>query len=150
MRTKNIYKSVSVTSVFMIAIIVSAIFLSGCGDTLPDSRKIVEVEWAQSTGALIGITEDSETCFTLYAGQTIDSGTVCISVDNTTDTAGECGQEGALGTVNVEYTTSNGWELVEAHLAVGDDLSDIPTTRKGNPKIGNFPYHSGDITIRHN
>ena len=32
------------------------------------------------------------------------------------------------------------------HLAVGDDLTDIPANKKGNPKIGNFPYASGDIT----
>jgi len=36
--------------------------------------------------------------------------------------------------------------LVETHLWVGTALTDMPQTRKGNPKIGNFPYKSGDIT----
>lgn len=68
----------------------------------------------------------------LYAGQAIDAGTVTVEVvgDN----------------LEVTYTTTGGWELVETHLWVGDDLADMPQTRKGNPKVGNFPYQSGDIT----
>lgn len=76
-----------------------------------------------------------EFCTTLYAGQTIDVGTVCVEVVDNGDT------EDLL----VTYTTANGWELVEAHLWVGISQSDMPQTRKGNPKVGNFPYHSGDI-----
>lgn len=89
---------------------------------------------------------DESTCVTLFAGQTIDAGTVCVIVDNSVDTSAQCEAEGSTGALNVVYATANGWELTEAHLAAGDELSDIPVNRKGNPKIGNFPYNSGDIT----
>jgi hypothetical protein len=73
-----------------------------------------------------------DTCTTLYAGQTIDAGTVCSSVNG--------------DNLDVTFTTTGGWELEEAHLWVGTKLSDMPQTKKGNPKIGNFPYNSGDIS----
>ena len=69
---------------------------------------------------------------TLYAGQTIDAGTVTVQVVN--------------NNLEVTYATTGGWEIVETHLWVGDDLTNMPQTRKGNPKVGNFPYHSDDIT----
>ncbi|MCA9658710.1 MAG: hypothetical protein KC486_10220 [Myxococcales bacterium] len=84
-------------------------------------------------------------CVALLAGQSIDAGTVCAAVDNAADTSATCGA-GATGVLKVTYATTGGWELVEAHLAAGDDLADIPTNKKGNPKIGNFAYNSGDIT----
>ena len=69
---------------------------------------------------------------TLFAGQTIDAGTVSFEVTGSD--------------LVVTYSTTGGWELQEVHLWVGDDLSNMPQTRKGNPKIGNFPYASGDIS----
>lgn len=71
-------------------------------------------------------------CFTLYAGQHIDAGTVCVEVVN--------------GNLEVVYTTIDGWELIETHMWVGGSLADLPTTNKGNPIPGQFPYASGDIT----
>lgn len=41
-------------------------------------------------------------------------------------------------------------DLVETHIWVGDDLSDMPKTNSGNPKIGLFPYSadsSGEAVI---
>lgn len=69
--------------------------------------------------------------FTLFAGQTIDSGTVSAEV------VGE--------NLEVTYTATDGWTLNETHLWVGDDIADMPSTRKGNPIPGKFPYVSGDI-----
>lgn len=69
---------------------------------------------------------------TIFAGQTINAGTVTLEVS---------GQD-----LVVTYNTIDGWELTEAHLWVGDDLADLPRTRNGNPQIGRFPYNSGDIT----
>lgn len=71
-------------------------------------------------------------CKDLIAGQNIDAGDVCLEVvgDN----------------LVVTYTTQDGWELTEAHLWVGKNIADMPQTKKGNPKVGNFPYKSGDIT----
>ncbi len=43
--------------------------------------------------------------------------------------------------ITITYTiTEAGWELLETHLAVYTDWADMPLTRKGNPKIGKFPY----------
>ncbi len=75
---------------------------------------------------------DSPYCKDLIAGQNIDSGDVCLEV------VGE--------NLVVTYTTMDGWELTEAHLWVGENLADMPQNKKGNPKIGLFPYQSGDIT----
>lgn len=71
-------------------------------------------------------------CATLFAGQTINAGSVCVSVD---------GQN-----LVVAYNTTGGWELTQTHLWVGDDLATMPQTKTGNPQIGLFPYKSGDIT----
>jgi len=40
----------------------------------------------------------------------------------------------------ITYTTTGGWELTETHLAVAESFDDIPQNKKGNPKIGHFPY----------
>lgn len=36
--------------------------------------------------------------------------------------------------------TEDGWALDETNLAVAESLDDIPVNKKGNPKIGHFPY----------
>lgn len=74
----------------------------------------------------------STSCTELLAGQTIVSGDVCFEI------VGE--------TLNVTYTTIDGWELTEAHLWVGCSAGGYPQARNGNPKIGRFPYNAGDIT----
>jgi hypothetical protein len=40
----------------------------------------------------------------------------------------------------ITYETDEGWYLVETHLIVAASLEEIPQTKKGNPKIGHFPY----------
>jgi hypothetical protein len=74
----------------------------------------------------------SPLCMDLMAGKNTDAGNVCVEVSD--------------DLLLVIYTTSAGWELTGAHFWVGADLADIPQNKKGNPKIGHFPYHSGDIT----
>ena len=87
------------------------------------------------SNANITVTGNSGTeCQTLFAGQTIDAGNVCFEID----ASGE--------NMTVTYDTINGWELTEAHLWVGDSPEGYPQTRRGNPKIGIFPFNSGDIT----
>ena len=65
-------------------------------------------------------------CVDLFAGQHIDVGEVCAEA--TPD--GLC----------IRYQTSGDWYLDETHLWVGLNLSEMPQNRKGNPKIGHFPY----------
>ena len=77
-------------------------------------------------------------CQTLVAGQWMDSGKVCVNVEGTD----------LLVTYNMN--TDESWQLTEAHLwaGVGDDpvTAGMPANKKGNPKIGRFPFVSGDIT----
>ena len=40
----------------------------------------------------------------------------------------------------VRVEMKNGWEMDYSHLFIGD-LADLPTNKKGNPRIGHFPYH---------
>jgi hypothetical protein len=129
------------TSVGSTLALLGVVGLAGCAAG-PDSED--EARLGQADSSIVVFAEES-TCVTLFAGQTSDAGTVCASIDNTVDTSAECGP-GATGVMDVTFSTTGGWELQEAHLAVGDDLADIPANKKGNPKIGNFPYNSGDIT----
>lgn len=85
---------------------------------------------SSSSQALVTIAGDA--CVVLYAGQTINAGSVCASIE------GE--------NVKVTYTTTNGWELTEAHLWAGATIATIPSTPSGNPKVGHFPYTSGALT----
>lgn len=88
---------------------------------------------------------DESTCVPLLAGREIEAGTVCTSIDNSVDTASECGA-GSTGVMNVTYETTGGWQLTLARMAVGTGLEDIPTNRRGKAKRNMFPYNSGDIT----
>ena len=89
---------------------------------------------APSAAAQCVVTESGSGvhCAALIAGQNINAGSVCIEIVN--------------GNLLVTYNTTGGWQLVETHLWIGTVSLTIPQTKSGNPKIGNFPYHSGDIT----
>ena len=84
-------------------------------------------------GGITYFTKGSETApdiFTLYAGQSIDVGTVSIWNDEEN--------------LYVTYSTTGGWEMTETHLAVATSLTDIPQA-KGNPIPGKFPYKHEDL-----
>jgi len=78
--------------------------------------------------ALVGGIQET----TFLAGQTTDVGSV------TTEVVGD--------NLVITFTTTGDWTLAETHLWVGDNIADMPQTKKGNPKIGNFPYQSGDLS----
>ena len=120
--------------------ITTALALTACGSQGPSDPTTND-----QTSALVQVAGDSDGCTTLFAGQTIDAGTVCLEVDNNVDTSAQCGA-GAKGVVNVTFMASGGWELTEAHLWAGTSISTMPQTKQGNPKIGNFPYNAGNIT----
>jgi hypothetical protein len=63
---------------------------------------------------------------TLFAGQTTNAGSVTVSND--------------ASFIYVEYTTTDPWQLIEAHLAIASTLDGIPQTHKNNPIPGRFPY----------
>jgi hypothetical protein len=86
-------------------------------------------------GALAGLEvsfDDQAECNTILAGQYIEAGEVCVAVQG--------------DYLSVTYHTVDDWELKEAQLWTGLDMALMPATKNGNPKIGNFPYNSGDIT----
>lgn len=77
----------------------------------------------------------AETCYDMLAGQHINVGQVCVSNDSEN--------------LYVKYSTVDEWLLDEAHLFVGKSLDDMPQTKKGSPKIGNFPYKSEGLSINY-
>ena len=87
-----------------------------------------------SGGVLTGRTADTPpvsncppTVVTLFAGQTINAGTVTVSND--------------ANFIYVTYTTANGYVLSQTQLYVGD-CALIPVNKPGNPIPGQFPYAS--------
>ena len=92
---------------------------------------IMALAWAAPAGAAVQVVDGFYTT-DLIAGQNIVAGEVVVEIVDTD--------------IVVTYTTESGWELAEAHLWAGTSLSQMPQTKKGNPRIGNFPYASGDIT----
>jgi len=45
-----------------------------------------------------------------------------------------------MSRIYVTYSTDSDWTMSETNLAVATSLDGIPQTKKGNPKIGKFPY----------
>jgi len=73
---------------------------------------------------------DANNCYTeidLIAGQHYTAGIVSYQILN--------------NDLVVTYTTTSGWEINATHLYVGE-CDAIPTNRRGNPKVGHFPYQS--------
>ncbi len=68
------------------------------------------------------------TTVTLFAGQTIDAGTVTVSND--------------ANNLYVTFTTSGDWWLDTTHLHVATTASDVPAARNGNPIPGQFDYQT--------
>ena len=67
----------------------------------------------------------------LLAGQYIEVGTVTVSNDETL--------------LSIAIDTSEGdWVLTETHVAVADNLEDLPQTGSGNPQVGHF-----DLSAEH-
>lgn len=64
----------------------------------------------------------------LLAGQNIEAGEITVRNNGTE--------------LMVTYRTNSDWALTETHLAVGTEMSQIPRTKKGSPKVGKFNYKS--------
>jgi len=75
----------------------------------------------------------------LVAGQNTDVGFVCARVEDQDE-------DGDADTLVVTYETDNGWRLDQTHLWVeNNEDPELPANKKGNPKIGNFPYVSEHV-----
>lgn len=110
-----------------IGLTVAALFSAACNESSPsailgpDMALVAEIQ-----------NSDNAYCTDLLAGQTTDAGDVCVAVNGSD--------------LLVTYATTDGWEISEAHLFVGETQEGMPQARNGNPKIGNFPNNSGNIT----
>lgn len=91
-----------------------------------------------SSPDIIVINTTQTNCVPIIAGQSINVGQICFD-DVDTDS------NGYDDVLKVTYTTTNGWELTEAHFHIAEGLSGIPVTKKGNPIPGQFAYNSGPI-----
>ena len=69
--------------------------------------------------------KSGEVYHTLWAGKTIDVGTVTYGIDDNAN-------------FYVTYDCSGGWVMSESHMYAGTKL-DMPLNKPGNPKIGHFP-----------
>jgi hypothetical protein len=65
---------------------------------------------------------------TLFAGQTIDAGTVTISND--------------ASFITITYATNDPWVISAVHLAVANSLAGIPQNGNHNPQPGHFPINT--------
>ena len=74
----------------------------------------------------IGSVVNGQVCHDIIAGQNEVAGEVCVDI---------VGDQ-----VVVTYQASEDWALDEFHLFVGSDIADMPATKKGSPKNGQFPY----------
>lgn len=76
----------------------------------------------------------------LIAGQHIEVGSVSVALEDLV------GNDDVVDTLSVTYDTQDGWYLQETHLFVATpEEPDMPANKKGNPKIGNFPYVSENV-----
>lgn len=104
---------------------------AGIGGHSEDSRVLLGTLghhhiWAEQASPI------EEVCVDLIAEQDIDAGLVCVINDADAET------------LDVTYTASGNWELIETHLAIGDNLEEYEdegwVTRRGHPRPGRFPY----------
>jgi hypothetical protein len=69
-----------------------------------------------------------KTTSTLFAGKTMNAGTVSVSNDS--------------ANLTVTYRTHSPWVITAVHLAVADSLAGIPQNGSHNPTPGHFPINS--------
>lgn len=93
--------------------------------------KMIALAWS----VFLSMTAWAEDCFSLLAGQYSNIGQVCVSNDN--------------DFLYVKYQTQDEWLLNDLHLYVGTSLAALPVTKKGNPKIGNFPYSEEGVNTNY-
>ena len=105
-----------------ILLLISGIFLNSCSkdEFKPNDENALNLKNA-ITMDLPGNPANCD----LIAGQDIYAGQVLYSNDE--------------DNLYVQYVTTGEWYLSELHLFVGD-LDELPVGKKGNPKIGHFPY----------
>ena len=122
---KNLY-ALRMAAILLMAVVATGMALMSCDKETP-----VQGPERPSLKA----TECLESVYTLYAGQTINAGTLTIWND--------------AETLYITYQITNpdpALAMNEIHLWAGTDLALCPETKTGNPKIGQFPYYASATT----
>jgi len=112
----------------IILLLILGLVLTGC--LLSDVGQ-VPTTGQSSIAYLTKHTADAPQVTTLFAGQTIDVGTVSVWND--------------CVNLYVKYETTGGWVMTETHLAVVTSVADFPTNKPGNLMVGHFPYGEENI-----
>jgi len=125
MKSRNLYLGVIV---FVSALLfASCDSLIGTADSVDENRGNSNNNNSGEVAFEISPQEDCEPqVFTLWAGQTIESGTVTVTNDDEY--------------LHVTFETSGDWLLTETQLHVAEEMSGIPTNNPGNPIPGQFEY----------
>lgn len=92
--------------------------------------------------ALLSVVASAETTVDLLAGQDIVAGTVTVTVIDDGEELWLC------VTYDTYDTEEDNWKLVETHFAItaiAEFPDGIPQTKKGNPKVGHFPYGDDEL-----
>ncbi len=91
------------------------------------------------TGAqAVTITGLQENTVILYAGQTINVGTLSFTEIDTDN-------NNTKDALKATYSLTNGWEISDIALWIGSSLSALPANKAGNPVVGQFPFKSGAL-----
>jgi hypothetical protein len=71
----------------------------------------------------------------------------CEDPDTNANSADDCGTADVSdpgtyvdGNLSFAIATDDGWQFVEWHVDVENESTSFPTTRKGNPQVGQFEY----------
>jgi hypothetical protein len=124
------------SGILSVTLILAVLTMHSCKK---DVNNLSDLQTDAVNKVVVGTASSTSSSQILYAGQTINAGTVSyddIDTDN----------NGVDDALKVTYTTTNGWELTGVHFFVGASISEMPVNKSGNPQIGLFPYKSGDIT----
>ncbi len=105
-------------SILLGSVILALFFVSSC------NLGVVDLDSSDAAAARSAGSLDENGTYTLFAGQSIESG--LLSVSNDADT------------LTVTFTAASDWFFAETHLEVASSLSDVPSTRQGSPIPGQF------------
>lgn len=123
---------------FSAMIVVSLIAFMGCEKESPMSADLSAPKLADDVMAKVSANGTEYSTVELIAAKSVDVGDVSFD-DIDTD------NDGTDDALQVTIESADGWKLVSTNLWVGSSLSDMPDTRKGDPKPRRFPYHSRRI-----
>ena len=103
-----------------------AVFLFSCANPVTNNSSTATLATKSSAKALVGGVD----VYTLFAGQSIEAGTVSIWRDSSK--------------LYVKYDVTSAFAIAETHVWVGTDLATLPTSNKpdeqGAPVPGQFDY----------